>query len=384
MEWENPDTPILPSHYIIVGGKRFVLPYYFEFIAHVKQRWSGKTIVDMFADEFRQRPYEYYVDAVRSGRILLEDKKCESEYRVRTTQKLSHFVHRHEPPVLAESIVILHEGPEVLTVCKPASIPVHTCGQYRKNTVLGILQAEHNTGPLFRKLALFMLFFFQLVYFLSAVHRLDRLVSGLLIFAKSAVKADKFRQDIENGRVRKVYVAKVTGVFPEEEVVVNAAVHYDAREGRSTVEVCEEQDSKGKEACTRFVRLSTDGVSSIVECKPLTGRTHQIRVHLQHLKHPIANDDLYLHENPPKRSKRGGTADSAARSGMSRQQQAQDSRKVDDDREEPSFETDPLCTHCPRLGPSGYDDDSDGLWLHCVQYSCEEWSFECPLPAWAS
>ncbi|PKU78123.1 RNA pseudouridine synthase 7 [Dendrobium catenatum] len=109
----------------------------------------------------------------------------------------------HEPPVLAGNVSILHSEPDVITVCKPASIPdsrrsdangtesarfsaefmgfqseVHPCGQYRKNTIVGILQAEHGVAPLF------------------PIHRLDRLVSGLLIFARNAGKAEQFRQQV--------------------------------------------------------------------------------------------------------------------------------------------------------------------------------------------
>ncbi|KAK8960790.1 RNA pseudouridine synthase 7 [Platanthera guangdongensis] len=87
--------------------------------------------------------------------------------------------YRHEPPILAKKVSILHCEPDVVTVCKPASIPqVHPCGQYRKNTIVGILQAEHDLAPLF------------------PIHRLDRLVSGLLIFARNAGKAENFRQQV--------------------------------------------------------------------------------------------------------------------------------------------------------------------------------------------
>ncbi|KAF5932837.1 hypothetical protein HYC85_029008 [Camellia sinensis] len=129
----------------------------------------------------------------------------------------------------------------------------------------------------------------------EAIHRLDRLVSGLLILATSASKADLFRQQLSNdatppepsmlptkieaGMVEKQYVAKVIGVFPEDEQVVNANVNYNAREGRSTTEVESVENGstalKGKAACTKFTRISTNGTHSIILCEPITGRTHQ-------------------------------------------------------------------------------------------------------------
>ncbi|XP_021286724.1 RNA pseudouridine synthase 7-like [Herrania umbratica] len=77
---------------------------------------------------------------------------------------------------------------------------VHPFGQHRNNTVLGILQAEHGLASLY------------------PIHRLDRLVSGMLVVAKNPAKADIFRQHIEAGLVQKQCVAKVIGVFPEGEV----------------------------------------------------------------------------------------------------------------------------------------------------------------------
>ncbi|KAJ7534025.1 hypothetical protein O6H91_13G076400 [Diphasiastrum complanatum] len=488
--WENPDTPPTPSDYIFINGKRLVRPYFFEFIAHVKKRWAGKTVVDLFAHEFRQRPFEYYVKAVDCGRICVDGQKVDKDYVVHSSQCLSHFVHRHEPPVAAGSVTVLDETDDVITVCKPPSIPVHPCGQYRKNTVLGILQAEHKTGHLF------------------PIHRLDRLVSGLLILAKNAATADCFRKEIEDCSIQKEYLAKVQGVFPPDEVLVDVAIVYNARDGRSTVQIAVprnddsmvddkliagkhgkfffhsvDDDVKGKPALTRFQRLSTDGAFSIVRCMPLTGRTHQIRVHLQHLGHPIANDALYLHKNPAKRSSQGTAADIAAKrphgpnlsetshalcnekladceksldlsggkscsevtvepnAGKSQLEGAQvlsiccqASKTSSHSREDMSatcgpgtdlrsnhaaserqlqqdkilrnklkviescdrelnqhilesgpidFTLDPMCTNCPNLEPSGYEDPLEGLWLHCVRYSSSKWSYTCPLPNWA-
>ncbi|PIN25878.1 tRNA pseudouridine(32) synthase [Handroanthus impetiginosus] len=217
--WQTPANPPQRQDYIFQDGIRYVRPYYFEFISHAKNRWAGKTIVDLFADEFKGRPREYYVSAVKAGRIQVDGQIIPVSYVVKSSQKISHFVHRHEPPVLARDVKILHTEPDVLTVCKPASVPVHPCGQYRKNTIVGILQAEHDLAPLF------------------PIHRLDRLVSGLLIIARSASRADIFRQQIESGEVKKQYIARVTGAFPEDEQVANVNINYNAREGKSTVEV---------------------------------------------------------------------------------------------------------------------------------------------------
>ncbi|XP_038684188.1 RNA pseudouridine synthase 7-like isoform X2 [Tripterygium wilfordii] len=367
--WQTPANPPEKHDYILLNGMRYVRPYYFEFISHVKNRWAGKTVVDLFAEEFKGRPYDYYVNAVKCGRIQVDGEMVPVSYIVKSSQKISHFVHRHEPPVMASDVSILQKEPDVLTVCKPASVPVHPCGQYRKNTVIGILQAEHGLAPLF-------------------LHRLDRLVSGLLILATNASKADLFRQQIEAGKVKKQYIAKVIGVFPDGERVVDVNINYNAREGRSTAEAgnCDQNSSvKGKAACTKFTKICTDGTHSTVLCEPITGRTHQIRVHLLYTGHPIANDMLYLSENATDQSRRGMRADKIYGDLSPSITYSLHDDCVEQCKEESSndFSIDPMCTNCPNLAPRGYDRDEEPLWLHCVKYSGPGWVYDCPYPEWA-
>ncbi|CAN1318137.1 RNA pseudouridine synthase 7 [Linum perenne] len=336
--WQTPANPPEMQDYIFRNGRRHVKPYYFEFVCHVKNRWNGKTIVDLFAKEFKGRPYDYYETAVKSGRIQVDGETVPVSYVVKTSQKISHFVHRHEPPVMACNISVLQEETDVVTISKPATVPVHPCGQYRKNTVVGILQAEHNLAPLF------------------PIHRLDRLVSGLLILARNASKADLFRQEIEAGLVDKQYVARVVGVFPEDEQIIDVNISYNAREGWSTAEVGElngTTPANGKHACTKFTRISTNGTHSIVLCKPITGRTHQIRVHLHYAGHPIANDFLYLYKQESNRGYDGMSAERAARRSSGLTAESNPASNHDSYFRE-DFEIDPLCTNCPGLMPKGY------------------------------
>ncbi|KAK6154208.1 hypothetical protein DH2020_013847 [Rehmannia glutinosa] len=315
--WQSPANPPQRHDYIIRDGIRYVRPYYFEFISHVRPGVQAQGVAEA-----------------------------------------------HEPPVMARDIHILHSEPDVLTVCKPASVPVHPCGQYRRTR--------------------------SLVYFKRTIHRLDRLVSGLLIVARSASKADIFRQQIESGEVKKQYIARVKGVFPENEQFAHANINYNAREGKSTAEVengsNKNNPSKGKAACTKFTRISNNGTQSIVLCEPVTGRTHQIRVHLQFMGHPIANDMLYLVDCVPRRSIEGLSADRAAANSALPPKLNHCEIDVPHPTDEPveDFNIDPMCTNCPNLAPKGYDGHEEGLWLHCVKYSGPGWTYECPYPDWAS
>ncbi|XP_031403104.1 RNA pseudouridine synthase 7-like isoform X2 [Punica granatum] len=328
--WQTPANPPEPQDYIFRNGRRLVRPYYFEFISHVKNRWAGKTVVDFFAHEFKGRPYDYYVSAVNCGRIRVDGEMVPVSYILKPSQKISHFLHSYSPR----------------TRCRDR------------------MQAAN----------------------CSSVHRLDRLVSGLLILARTSSKAEIFRQQIEGGMVKKQYIAKVIGIFPENEVVINVNIDYNAREGRSTAEEgnpCSDSPSKGKPASTKFTRIGTNGRHSLVLCEPITGRTHQIRVHLQYVGHPIANDSLYLSEQGVNRSSGGTTADrAAANSCLNSEADLVCPREYEEECRE-DFSIDPMCTHCPGLAPKGYGGDEEGLWLHCVRYSGPGWVYECPYPHWA-
>lgn len=172
--------------------------------------------------------------------------------------------------------------------------------------------------------------------------------------------------------------------------IANVNINYDAREGKSTAEEANGSNgkipSKGKAACTKFTRISTNGRQSIVLCEPITGRTHQIRVHLQFLGHPIANDMLYLYEHVAPPSTEGVSSDRAAAKSMHSQETNNNQLLAPESNNEPNndFDIDPMCTNCPNLEPKGYDGYEEGLWLHCVKYSGPGWTYECPYPVWAS
>ncbi|KAF7390148.1 hypothetical protein HZH68_012005 [Vespula germanica] len=151
-------------------------------------------------------------------------------------------------------------------------IPVHPCGRYRHNTVVFILAKEYNLKNL------------------RTIHRLDRLTSGILLFGRTPKKARQMEHQIRNRQVHKQYVCRVEGEFPEEEVVCSEPIEVVSYK----IGVCKVSE-KGKDCVTRFKRLSYNGKSSVVLCKPQTGRMHQIRVHLQYLGYPVVNDPLYNH-----------------------------------------------------------------------------------------
>ncbi|XP_046442385.1 RNA pseudouridylate synthase domain-containing protein 2-like isoform X6 [Daphnia pulex] len=260
------------TEYFFENGLRKVYPYYFTFTTFTKGRWVGEKILDVFAREFRAHPVEEYERCIKSGSLTVNYEKVDIDYRLKHNDLLANIVHRHEVPVESKIIEIVYQDDDMIVIDKPCSVPVHPCGRYRHNTVAFILAKEHNLRNL------------------RTIHRLDRLTSGLLMFGRNQEKARQMEVQIRTRLVSKEYVCRVGGEFPSGHIMCTEPIEVVSYK----IGVCR-VSPKGKDCQTEFERLSYNGKTSVVLCKPRTGRMHQIRVHLQYLGYPIANDPLYNH-----------------------------------------------------------------------------------------
>ncbi|KAJ1599077.1 hypothetical protein NDA14_001251 [Ustilago hordei] len=259
-----------------IKGLRKTTPYWYEFQTYSKLRWFGRELIEIMTTEFRDRTKEYYVWAIHKGICTVNGRKAEIHQIIGDGDKICNSVHRHEPPVTDEPIKIIHRDDEegILVIVKPGSIPVHAAGRYLRHTLTGLLKSEHGI---------------EMVY---TTNRLDRLTSGIMVCSTKKETASRLGAQFAAGQVSKAYVCRVRGQFPEGEIVCKEPIlTIDRQSGVNIVH------PKGKYCETIFVRLSYDPstYSSVVFCRPITGRTHQIRVHVQYLGHPICNDPIYGH-----------------------------------------------------------------------------------------
>jgi tRNA pseudouridine synthase 8/2,5-diamino-6-(5-phospho-D-ribitylamino)-pyrimidin-4(3H)-one deaminase len=155
-------------------------------------------------------------------------------------------------------------------------VKVHAAGPYNMNSVLNILRYEHNLMDV------------------NPINRLDRLTSGVLILPRNHDLASRISEQLREHVVQKEYIAKVQGEFPENEVVVDKALSLQHGSDLGVYHSSIDTEA-GRHTITKFQRMlyNKETNSSLVKCLPVTGRTHQIRVHLQHLGHPIVNDPIY-------------------------------------------------------------------------------------------
>eukprot|EP00053_Salpingoeca_punica_P012175 m.109038 g.109038 ORF g.109038 m.109038 type:complete len:431 (+) comp15880_c0_seq1:163-1455(+) len=359
----NPDEKVTV---VIDGAFRRVEPYDFTYRSHAKGRWVGQPLLALLAKEFQAESESYYKRAIESGAITVNGRQVSPDTVIKDNDLILHRVHRHEPAVSSAPIEIIHQDANIVVINKPSSIPVHPCGRYRHNTAMYLLGHEHQ------------------LWDLNTCHRLDRLTSGLLIFAKTIAEARRMEQAIHSREVAKEYICKVRGCFPEGKLLCDKPLEVMSHKlGVSAV------SSKGKESSTHFERLrvAPDGSSSIVLCKPHTGRMHQIRVHLQYLGFPILNDPVYdLDEWGADKGKLRDEPDAAVlqrvTDALTRRCQEHDTDSVPRTSDERPAWYRAECTECQLHRPDPPPEDLR-LYLHAVRYSGAGFSYEASLPPWA-
>ncbi|KAK3581085.1 hypothetical protein CHS0354_033873 [Potamilus streckersoni] len=264
------DACMRETEYYFENGLRKVYPYYYTFSTYVKERWFGRTVLDVLGTEFRSDSREAYKERIDQGLVTVNGKSVTADFILGQNQLLAHTLHRHENPVWDQKVQIISDTPDIMVINKPSSIPCHPCGRYRHNSIIFILAKEYG------------------YHHLKVLHRLDRLTSGVLIIPKTLKTSQKMETQLAKRQIQKEYVCRVEGEFPDGIVECKEPLEYLSHKiGLIRV------SPKGKHSSTTFEKLSFNGKSSVVRCVPFTGRTHQIRVHLQFLGYPILNDPFY-------------------------------------------------------------------------------------------
>lgn len=185
------------------------------------------------------------------------------------------------PEMAAEEIPleILYEDSDLLVLDKPAGLVVHPGAGHSRGTLTAALL--HHCGHLSS---------IGGVERPGIVHRLDKETSGVMVVAKNDVTHRDLAEQFSDRRVEKVYFAVVRGRPSWTETDLEAPIRrHPIDRKRMSVTVA----PLGRPAGTAFTVRESNGRYSLVECRPRTGRTHQIRIHLKHLGHPVAGDPLY-------------------------------------------------------------------------------------------
>jgi len=237
-------------------------------------KWLSSAIPDLSRS--------YIQKCIKEGQAFVNGRPCKSNYRLRVDDEVTFQIPEAvEPAIEAEDIPlsILYEDEDVLVVNKPKGMVVHPApGHYSGTLVNAVLY--HCKGQLSG---------INGVLRPGIVHRIDRDTTGSLMICKNDFAHQAIAAQLKEHSMNRSYRAIVHGVLKEDEGTVNAPIGRDERD-RKRMAV---NEKNGKEAVTHYRVLERFREYTYIECRLETGRTHQIRVHMTSIGHPLLGDEVY-------------------------------------------------------------------------------------------
>jgi len=261
--------------YYFEDGVRKVEPYFDcikSYISEKQHPGPGVGVLDFFDSRFPSHTRKYFELNLANKQIAVNAEAVEPDYVLKDGDVLTHMIHKHENDVLDRKVDIIYETDDILVVNKPPSWPLYPIGNYKFNTLQFILMREHGYTDL------------------RTVHRIDAPTSGVCIMAKKPGVSKTLHKFFLEKQTKKEYLALVDGKFSDIEIVCEEPLDSFKISPRKMIKFTELKSSK-----TIFNLISYNPASntSLLSCVPVTGRTHQIRLHLGKLGFYIVKDGLY-------------------------------------------------------------------------------------------
>lgn len=214
------------------------------------------------------------------GQVLVDGRPQKPAFRLRAGQRVRVLAPPHDPVGVSPEPIplrIVHEDADILVVDKPAGMTVHPAPGHPQGTLVNAVLAHvpelSGVAGSLRP---------------GIVHRLDKDTSGLLVIAKTDAAYRSLASQLRAREVTRVYLALVRGTVRSDRERITAPIgRHPVHRTRMAVV------PRGRPAVTHVTVVERLGGATLVECRLETGRTHQIRVHLRHLGHPVLGDPVY-------------------------------------------------------------------------------------------
>ena len=217
---------------------------------------------------------------IENGNILVNNNKVKSSYTLKENDNVGVTDYVEETDILPENISldIYYEDNDLIVVNKPSGMVVHPApGNYSGTLVNALMYHTNNLSTVNTSIRP------------GIVHRIDADTSGLLLVAKNDKSHNLLAEAIQKKEVVREYIALVDGVINEDTATIDAPIGRDVNNRKKMCVT----GSNSKEAITHIRVLERYKNETLIRCKLETGRTHQIRVHLSYIGHPVINDPVY-------------------------------------------------------------------------------------------
>jgi len=259
----------------------------YEKVYYVDEDDNDKRIDKYLADYETEHSRTYIQKLIADGNVTVNGKMVKSNYKLTEGECIRFLLPEPIPlNVLPENIPldIVYEDEDIIVINKPKDMVVHPAPGHMTGTLVNALlyHCKNNLSGI------------NGVLRPGIVHRIDKDTTGILIVCKNDIAHKHIAEQLKYHTGKRVYHALVHGVFTQKEGRIEAPI------GRSPIDRKKMaiNDKNGKPAITNYKVLEEyKGKYSYVECRLETGRTHQIRVHMASLKHPLVGDEVYSNYN---------------------------------------------------------------------------------------
>ena len=231
-----------------------------------------ENLLDFLLRKFRYLDREEWLENIREKRLMVDGRSANPAELLKDHQKILYLRPDFLEPEVDSSFEMIFEDEFLVAFNKPGNLPTSPSGKYYKNTLVNLVKKKYGWEKLY------------------TLHRLDRETSGVILFAKHKLSAQKMAAVFREQSVRKIYTAILENCLPSDEVFVSMPI---GPHQSSEISIKQGVCPGGRPCRTHFRLMEQLGSQCRVEVRPQTGRTHQIRVHAQYIGCPVVGDKLY-------------------------------------------------------------------------------------------